>query len=313
MKILGLGYTIIALMLGGMALIIISFLYHQRKEQVLKRLVRFWAAYTLVAITLEIDFGLRNFLRMEASFVYCLFLGLMLMYFINLALVAYLGLVLEVKGFEVTKTYRKLSFILVFLPLYFLIPVMKLGSTPADLQWVFHTCAWETGIILCVALIALFPGRKYGGNSGQRRIIALFGFTIIALGCAIGDYVFGGPNYFFASWPKAFYGTGVFYGVLALAMVVKGIQTLLKLHSAKESVITRNWGDALPVDLVAGYGISEREKEIAEAVLRGMTNSEIAAAKCIAVSTVKKHISNLFLKTNARNRVELIHILQGRK
>jgi DNA-binding NarL/FixJ family response regulator len=57
---------------------------------------------------------------------------------------------------------------------------------------------------------------------------------------------------------------------------------------------------AQPVDPV-----TEREEEVLLAVARGRTNTEIAMALHISLSTVKTHVASLMAKLGARNRVEI--------
>lgn len=51
--------------------------------------------------------------------------------------------------------------------------------------------------------------------------------------------------------------------------------------------------------------LTEREREVAAAVARGLSNSEISAELFIGVATVKTHVGNLFTKFGAANRVQL--------
>ena len=53
--------------------------------------------------------------------------------------------------------------------------------------------------------------------------------------------------------------------------------------------------------------LSERELEIIELVAQGLTNQEIAAALTISKRTVDNHVSNIFTKTGAKNRVALLN------
>jgi DNA-binding CsgD family transcriptional regulator len=52
------------------------------------------------------------------------------------------------------------------------------------------------------------------------------------------------------------------------------------------------------------YGLSHRECEILCQICKGRTNEEIAATLYISLSTVKTHLSSIFLKTGTRNRTE---------
>jgi len=53
--------------------------------------------------------------------------------------------------------------------------------------------------------------------------------------------------------------------------------------------------------------LSERELEIIELVATGLTNQEIALQLTISKRTVDNHVSNIFTKTGAKNRVALIN------
>lgn len=58
------------------------------------------------------------------------------------------------------------------------------------------------------------------------------------------------------------------------------------------------------------WQLSEREKQIADAILRGSSNKEIASDLAISASTVKNHIYNIYRKTGVQSRVELVNILR---
>ncbi len=51
--------------------------------------------------------------------------------------------------------------------------------------------------------------------------------------------------------------------------------------------------------------LSERERQIAQAVSRGLKNRDIAAQLSISENTVKRHLQSIFGKTGARDRLEL--------
>lgn len=53
--------------------------------------------------------------------------------------------------------------------------------------------------------------------------------------------------------------------------------------------------------------LSERELEIIELVATGLTNQEIAGQLTISKRTVDNHVSNIFTKTGAKNRVALLN------
>jgi DNA-binding NarL/FixJ family response regulator len=53
--------------------------------------------------------------------------------------------------------------------------------------------------------------------------------------------------------------------------------------------------------------LSARELEIIELVAQGLTNQEIAESLTISKRTVDNHVSNIFTKTGAKNRVALLN------
>ncbi|MFA6505458.1 MAG: LuxR C-terminal-related transcriptional regulator [Treponemataceae bacterium] len=57
------------------------------------------------------------------------------------------------------------------------------------------------------------------------------------------------------------------------------------------------------------FKLSDREKEVADQVVRGLHNSEIADNLYISEVTVKKHLQNIFRKTGVDNRAALAHTL----
>jgi DNA-binding NarL/FixJ family response regulator len=68
--------------------------------------------------------------------------------------------------------------------------------------------------------------------------------------------------------------------------------------------------DAAPRDRVAAAesplcGLNQRERDVGLAVGRGLSNAEIAAELHLSVATVKAHVSRLFDKLAATNRVQI--------
>lgn len=58
-------------------------------------------------------------------------------------------------------------------------------------------------------------------------------------------------------------------------------------------------------------GLTPREREVALAVLDGLSNAEIAARLRVSMLTVKKHLSRVFEKAGVRSRTQLIRKLIG--
>jgi DNA-binding CsgD family transcriptional regulator len=57
------------------------------------------------------------------------------------------------------------------------------------------------------------------------------------------------------------------------------------------------------------YGITQREKEIILLIARGLANKQIAFELKISNVTIKNHIYNIYKKTGAQSKVELINLI----
>jgi DNA-binding NarL/FixJ family response regulator len=93
----------------------------------------------------------------------------------------------------------------------------------------------------------------------------------------------------------------------AICRVVAGEPMLSPTITAQ---LIRQVTDAVP-DVRAGQAqsrvaaLTEREREVAIAIGRGSSNAEIATTLYMSVATVKAHISHIFTKLEATNRVQV--------
>ena len=95
--------------------------------------------------------------------------------------------------------------------------------------------------------------------------------------------------------------------VAAIGKVIDGEPILSPAITTR---LIRRVTDAAPDEqageaLARVAGLTEREREVAIAVGQGSSNAEIAAALHMSVATVKAHISHIFSKLGATNRVQV--------
>ncbi|MEV6942916.1 response regulator transcription factor [Streptomyces sp. NPDC051172] len=71
-------------------------------------------------------------------------------------------------------------------------------------------------------------------------------------------------------------------------------------HAAGSGADTRRTHARVRID-----GLNDREREVAVAVGRGLSNAEIAATLFMSVATVKTHVSRILAKLDLNNRVQI--------
>jgi len=69
--------------------------------------------------------------------------------------------------------------------------------------------------------------------------------------------------------------------------------------------------DTVPQERINSLKLSSREVEMAVLIAQGLTNKEIAAQLFISPATVRTHIYNLYQKTGASSRIELLNMLRN--
>lgn len=62
----------------------------------------------------------------------------------------------------------------------------------------------------------------------------------------------------------------------------------------------------IDLERIKSLGISDREYEVLLQLSKGLSNKEIARALFVSESTIKTHVSNLFVKLDAKRRTQAI-------
>ena len=93
-------------------------------------------------------------------------------------------------------------------------------------------------------------------------------------------------------------------GIVAIIFFIVGVylnkRSLHKVPSQTETSIT------IDHEKIESLGVSKREYEILELIAQGLSNKEIADQLFISENTVKTHVSNLFIKLDAKRRTQAI-------
>jgi DNA-binding NarL/FixJ family response regulator len=63
-------------------------------------------------------------------------------------------------------------------------------------------------------------------------------------------------------------------------------------------------------DLGKRYNLTSRERELLQYIYQGKSSPEIAQLLNISANTVKRHLSNMYVKIGINSRIELIHMIK---
>lgn len=105
-----------------------------------------------------------------------------------------------------------------------------------------------------------------------------------------------------------FWKTWWFWGIIFLFLAyisVRWHQTRIRriVHKLKtESALKEFW---------LKLGMSPREIELIDLIIKGRTNQQIADELYLSLSTIKNHVYNIYRKLNINNRVQLISMVQN--
>ncbi|NMD99297.1 response regulator transcription factor [Selenomonas bovis] len=100
----------------------------------------------------------------------------------------------------------------------------------------------------------------------------------------------------------------------------QNIEVLSVLRKHIENMLSRAMAPARAQDFeiqvasfAEAYHLTKREREVLTLMTKGLSNQEICQTLVVSLSTIKKHIYNLFSKTKVNSRTQLLHLLmQGR-
>jgi DNA-binding CsgD family transcriptional regulator len=95
-----------------------------------------------------------------------------------------------------------------------------------------------------------------------------------------------------------------YLGSVAVLFTGLGVWAGLKLTRRKVFVHDPNF--KLDESILERLGISKREYEVLENIALGLSNQEIAEKLFVSLNTVKTHLSNLFMKLDAKRRTQAI-------
>lgn len=96
----------------------------------------------------------------------------------------------------------------------------------------------------------------------------------------------------------------VIIGVTAAILIGLGIY--LGGNMKKDRVVEVVASQEIDPDKISTLGISNRELEVLQLISQGLSNQEIAAQLFVSESTIKTHVSSLFVKLDVKRRTQAV-------
>jgi two-component system, NarL family, response regulator LiaR len=106
----------------------------------------------------------------------------------------------------------------------------------------------------------------------------------------------------------------IYIGLIAVFFTILGVWVANQLAKPKvqKVIIEKEVYVSPPSEFVINeielkkLNLSNREYEVLQLITKGCSNSEIADNLCLSLSTVKTHVSNLFVKMDVKSRTQAI-------
>jgi two-component system, NarL family, response regulator LiaR len=106
------------------------------------------------------------------------------------------------------------------------------------------------------------------------------------------------------------HSTEIYVGLIAVFFTLLGIWVATQLTRTKvqtvivEKQVFVSGTEERNEEELKKLGLSQREIEVLELIVKGQSNAEIAATLFLSVSTIKTHVSNVFVKLDVKNRTQ---------
>ena len=96
----------------------------------------------------------------------------------------------------------------------------------------------------------------------------------------------------------------VVIGITAIILIGLGIY--LGDRMKKDKVVEVLAAQEVDTDKISALGISVRELEVLQLISQGLSNLEIAEKLFVSESTIKTHVSSLFVKLDVKRRTQAV-------
>jgi len=183
-------------------------------------------------------------------------------------------------------------------------------SAFSDRQYVLLSSGQAYSSVVIEALM-LLSGLSYLLTKGAaedrkaRSALRIFGLIwLVAYGVSLVLWPYSGQSNFFSA-------AHIF--VFSLANLLPLLYWRTYFVKSYPAPSLQQASPAAMARFLARYKITKREEEVIRELCSGKSNREISESLFISLQTVKDHVYRIYQKTDVRNRVQLINLIQGYK
>jgi DNA-binding CsgD family transcriptional regulator len=158
-------------------------------------------------------------------------------------------------------------------------------------------------LVLIIALSQIFINAKKIKDEKKQKAVLTFAYLILFIfSASITLFLLANKNTIFG----ALYLLLFFLGNIPPVLYWRAY---LKKHFI--APVLQKIGSKTMTQFLEEYKISKREEEVIQQLCEGKTNKEISETLFISVQTVKDHVYRIYQKTDVKNRVQLINLIQS--
>lgn len=178
--------------------------------------------------------------------------------------------------------------------------VVEAGIGSVLLQWC--NVLYVVAVILICLFSAFYVGRTTDSTSNQwPKLLMIFSLMIYMLYIAVWDYV---------TWFRPEEKLINIYALDPMLILYAMLSAAVMFYFYKKDPLKLSGSQVAAEDainaVVRKYALTERESDVLKLINMGKSNLQIASELSISENTVKRHINNIFKKTETQSRHEVI-------
>ncbi len=175
--------------------------------------------------------------------------------------------------------------------------ILVIGYISTRLIHIQYAIAIYLGLSIMASMLLILRTKPIIRKTKQEKIERLFAIAFLILV----------PLYLYVSFTSdATAGSSSLNITLSLIFIMLSAS---KLQEDIERLSLFKAGHQVTEQNLSNYGFTKREREIASLLIQGVSYQEIADQLHISMPTVKTHVSNIYRKSQVRNRAALILLL----